>query len=168
MARPAVRPIFQKRSLFVLDTPEHCGSHQTACSSPAPRGILTPRVFSATAPIACDGSRQQNRFQRCFVRCLTGVSGPLLVMAVPGSHSAGYWQPAVFSLRCREEMQNQRPTISFFRWCVSLFSPPADPRSRSCYLLWLSPKQRECALMAGVCIFKVRLRKEPLTLFAVG
>ena len=109
------------------------------------------RGSHATAPIACDGSRQKCRFN---ARTLgwTGVSLlPLLVMAVPGA--TRYWQPAVS--RSLLGRTNQRPTISFFGG-VSLFSPGRSPRSR--YLGFGFRQSSGNVLDEWVCSFQGAVR----------
>ena len=97
------------------------------------------RGSHATAPIACDGSRRQGRFN---ARTLgwTGVSlSPLPIMADTGSHPV--LTADCFSLPAR---QNEPKTfLRSFRWCLAV--PVRQIIAQPLSELWLSPKKRECA-----------------------
>ena len=96
------------------------------------------RGSHATAPIACDGSRQEP-LQRSDVR----LDGSIIVPAAGHGRTGSrpVLEACCFSLLAGK---NKPKTYNFFfRWCLVVFSrqitaqPPPG--------LWLSPKQRECA-----------------------
>ena len=150
LTRLAARPIFQKRS-YLSSTPRNTtGSHQTAGSSPAPRGISPLAWFSRNRPHCLRRITATRPRQRSDVR-LDGSIAPLLVMAVPGA--TRYWQPAVS--RSLLGRTNQRPTISFFGG-VSLFSPGRSPRSR--YLGFGFRQSSGNVLDEWVCSFQGAVR----------
>ena len=96
------------------------------------------RGSHATAPIACDGSRQEP-LQRSDVRLDGSIIVPAAGRGRTGSHPV--LAACCFSLLA---WKNKPKTYNlFFRWCLVVFSRQitAQPLPG----LWLSPKQRECA-----------------------
>ena len=125
MARPAVRLVFQRCS-YLSSTPRSTvvGSHQTAGSSPAPRGISPLAWFSRNRPHCLRRITAANRFN---ARTLgwTGVS--LRCWSWPYREPPGTGS-LLFLAPCWEE-QTKDLQFLFFGG-VSLFSPGRSPRSR--------------------------------------
>ena len=126
-------PICPRHPGLLWEVIKRLAAHQLHGESHPSRGS------HATAPIACDGSRRQGRFN---ARTLgwTGVSlSPLLVMADTGSRPA--LTADCFSLPARQD--KPKTFIRSFRWCLAVlvWQILAQPLSG----LWLSPKKRECA-----------------------
>ncbi len=124
MARPAVRPIFQSKPIC----PRHPGllreviKRLAACQL---HGESHPsRGSHATAPIACDGSRQEP-LQRSDVRLDGSIIVPAAGHGRTGSHPV--LAACCFSLLAGK---NKPKTYNLFFGGVSLFSPGRSPRSR--------------------------------------
>ena len=139
------------------------GSHQTAGSSPAPRGISPLAWFSRNRPHCLRRITAKNRFN---ARTLgwTGVSLSLLpVMADTGSHpvlAANYFSLPVMQIK-------PKTAISFVWWCLAVLH---DRSSRSRCLGFDFRQRSRNVSDECVCGFQGAVRgiKEPLTLFAVG
>ena len=126
-------PICPRHPGLLWEVIKRLAAHQLHGESHPSRGS------HATAPIACDGSRRQGRFN---ARTLgwTGVSlSPLPIMADTGSYPV--LTADCFSLPAR---QNKPKTfIRSFRWCLAV--PVRQILAQPLSGLWLSPKKRECA-----------------------
>ena len=150
MTRLAARPIFQKRS-YLSSTPRNTtGSHQTAGSSPAPRGISPLAWFSRNRPHCLRRITAANRFN---ARTLgwTGVS--LRCWSWPYREPPGTGS-LLFLAPCREE-QTKDLQFLFFGG-VSLFSPGRSPRSR--YLGFGFRQSSGNVLDEWVCSFQGAVR----------
>ena len=138
-----------KAFLFVLDTPgtlreviKRLAAHQLHGESHPSRGS------HATAPIACDGSRQTKLLQRSDVRLDGSIIVPAAGHGRTGSHPV--LAACCFSLLARET--NQRPVISFS--VVSRCFLPADHRAAAAWALAFAKAAGMC-LMNGYAVFKV-------------
>ena len=147
MACPAVRPIFQSKPIC----PRHPGllreviKRLAACQL---HGESHPsRGSHATAPIACDGSRQEP-LQRSDVRLDGSIIVPAAGPGRTGSHPV--LAACCFSLPAGET--NQRPVISFS--VVSRCFLPADRRAAAAWALAFAKAAGMC-LMNGYAVFKV-------------
>ena len=160
MARPAVRPVFQS----VPICPRHPGTlrevikrlaaHQLHGESHPSRGS------HATAPIACDGSRQEP-LQRSDVRLDGSIIVPAAGRGRTGSHPV--LAACCFSLPARK----YKPKTYFSFSVESRCFLPADHRAAAAWALAFAKAAGMC-LMIGYSVFKVpgEAKKEPLTLFA--
>ena len=150
LTRLAARPIFQKRS-YLSSTPRNTtGSHQTAGSSPAPRGISPLAWFSRNRPHCLRRITAANRFN---ARTLgwTGVS--LRCWSWPYREPPGTGS-LLFLAPCWEE-QTKDLQFLFFGG-VSLFSPGRSPRSR--YLGFGFRQSSGNVLDEWVCSFQGAVR----------
>ena len=140
------------------------GSHQTAGSSPAPRGISPLAWFSRNRPHCLRRITAIRPLQRSDVR----LDGSIIV---PTSDHGRYREPPGTDIRlflapCQTE---QAKDLHTFFSVVSCCSCLADSRAAAVRALAFAKEAGMC-LMNGYAVFKVRLRghKKPLTLFAVG
>ena len=148
LARPAVRPVFQRCS-YLSSTPRSTvvGSHQTAGSSPAPRGISPLAWFSRNRPHCLRRITAANRFN---ARTLgwTGVS--LRCWSWPYREPPGTGS-LLFLAPCREE---QTKDLQFLFSVVSRCFLPADHRAAATWALAFAKTAGMC-LMNGYAVFKV-------------
>ncbi len=149
LACPAVRPIFQKQTNFVLDTPVLLREViKRLAALPAPRESHPSRGSHATAPIACDGSRQEP-LQRSDVRLDGSIIVPAAGRGRTGSHPV--LAACCFSLPARK--YKPKTYFSFFRWSLVVFLP-ADHRAAAAWALAFAKAAGMC-LMIGYSVFKV-------------
>ena len=150
MARPAVRPVFQRCS-YLSSTPRSTGweviKRLAACQL---HGESHPsRGSHATAPIACDGSRPKRwPLQRSDVRLDGSIIVPAAGHGRTGSHPV--LTACCFSLLAGKN--KPKTYISFS--VVSRCFPPADRRAATVWALAFAKAAGMC-LMNGYAVFKV-------------
>ena len=148
MAHPAVRPIFQS----VPICPRHPGTlrevikrlaaHQLHGESHPSRGS------HATAPIACDGSRQTKLLQRSDVR----LDGSIIVPAA--GHGRTGSRP-VLTVCCFSLLAGKNKPKTYISFSVvSRCFLPADRRAAATWALAFAKAAGMC-LMNGYAVFKV-------------
>lgn len=127
------------------------GSHQTAGSSPAPRGISPLAWFSRNRPHCLRRITAIRPLQRSDVR----LDGSIIV---PASDHGRYREPPgtdsrLFLAPCQTEQA--KDLLTFFS-VVSCCSCPADFRAAAVRALTFAKEAGMC-LMNGYAVFKVRL-----------
>ena len=152
-----------KAFLFVLDTPEHCGKSSNGWQLTSSTGSLTPRVVLTQPPPLPATDHGRMPLQRSDIR----LDGCIIVPAAGHGHTGSHPVLAAccFSLLAGKNKPKTYISFSVVSCCFLL----ANLRATAAWALAFAKAAGMC-LMNGCAVFKVprEVKKEPLTLFAVG